>query len=77
MSLIDKLYNGELRPCEHEPSDNPEMRRLAERIDKSIDAKDVDELADAYTELIAFTEAEAFTRGFRMGVQMIIDAIKE
>lgn len=85
-SLISQLYYGEICPCEKPAPNTPRCIENRETIcsteNKLLDLfPDCKELLDTYTDALhieAQLECEAdFERGFKLGVMMMLDILKD
>ena len=87
MSAIHDLFFGELDPQEHHKNPPPHVIELLleiEELEDSLMASlkgdeklQLIRLLDAYGEYIANVDSEAFATGFKIGVRLIMDAMRE
>lgn len=82
-SVLDELYDGEIRPCELQ--NTMEMQELIgiiancnEKLVETLTEEQVallEQFVDVCTELKMVEEREVFKRAFRLGVRMGIEVI--
>lgn len=87
MYILDKLYRGNLSPIEDFPKDNEAYWDAMNRLTKEqyVFAKMISSEAEAqYEKLVELEQAvdriiaeDCFTKGFRMGVQMMLDVLTD
>ena len=85
LGIIDELFYGNIRPCEHEGTFNPEILIGSGRVEKARKQLE-DTLSDEQKKLLhAYTDEREhlavdanknhFVTGFRMGMSMAIDGL--
>lgn len=81
--ILEKLYNGEISPCDNNRCDDPNYRELcrcsldetdafAQRLDQD-QREQFDELMEHYLEICYMEKTQSFTDGFRLGARMMCD----
>ncbi len=87
MNVLEALWGGAIRPCERTVKRGTEYARLQKATQKAYDrfwnmlTPDGKEAYKAYSEanieLMSISEADIFTKGFRLGVQFLLAGICE
>lgn len=87
MSILEALWGGAIRPCERTVKRGSEYDRVRTEAGKAYDrfwsmlTPEAKEAYNAYSEannhLLSISEADIFTKGFRLGVQLLLAAICE
>ena len=86
MSTIQDLYYGRISPYEMSISTAPEYQKLKTLADKNEDLfretlsddqkKLLDKLTECITDISSISERDMFIAGFRLGVKLMIDVMK-
>ena len=87
MNTIQDLYYGRISPYEMGISAAPEYQKLKVLADKNEDLlretlsdeqKDLlDKLIESFTHISSISERDMFIAGFRLGVKLMIDVMKD
>ena len=87
MNILEALWGGAIRPCERTVRRGTEYTRLQKTAQKAYDrfwsmlTPEGKEAYKAYTEanieLMGISEADIFTKGFRLGVRLLLAVICE
>ena len=87
MNVLEALWGGAIRPCERTVKRGTEYARLQKASQKAYDrfwsmlTPEGKEAYKAYSEanieLMSISEADIFTKGFRLGVQLLLAGICE
>lgn len=87
MLILDKLWNGKIRPCERYVLENSPYAKLTHesvelmhtlRAAMSPELKQqYDTYCDMQMELEKISEEDAFIQGFRLGVRLLLDVMGE
>lgn len=87
MTVLERLWGGSIRPCERTVKRGTEYARLQKNAEKAYDRfwsmltaeeKEAYRIySEANTELMSLSEADIFTKGFRLGVQLLLAGICE
>lgn len=87
MNILEALWGGAIRPCERTVKRGTEYARLQKATQKAYDrfwsmlTPEGKEAYKAYSEtnieLMSISEADIFTKGFRLGVQLLLAGICE
>ena len=86
MDTIKELYYGNINPCERDvkpDSENDKLAKLVLRLDAQLrqslnesEAETFGKLKDAWTELSCLNECEDFINGFRLGIRLMVEALR-
>lgn len=81
--ILEDLYYGSLRPNERMKPNDPELRRINQRIIDSLqmlkerlpeeDFDQVEELLELHSESCSLHSALSFTQGYKIGALMMIE----
>ena len=87
MNTIQDLYYGRISPYEMSISTTPEYRKLKALANKNEDLlretlsdeqkKLLDKLIECITDISSISERDMFINGFRLGVKLMIDVMKD
>ena len=87
MDVLDALWGGNIRPCERAVRKGSEYEHLQNAAQKEHDrlwsmqtpeGKEVFEsFLNANSAVVSISDKDFFVKGFRLGVQLILAAIKE
>ena len=87
MNTIQDLYYGRISPYEMSISTAPEFQKLKALADQhedllretlSDEQKELlDKLIESFTDISSISERDMFIAGFRLGVKMMIDVMKD
>ena len=87
MTVLEKLWGGAIRPCERTVRRGTEFARLRMAAEKEYDrfwsmlTPEMKAAYNAYSEinieLMSISEMDVFTKGFRLGVQLVLAGICE
>ena len=87
MNILEALWGGAIRPCERTVRRGTEYARLQKTAQKAYDRfwsmltseekEAYKEYSEANIELMSISEADIFTKGFRLGVRLLLAAICE
>ena len=87
MNTIRDLYYGRISPYEMSISNAPEYQKLKALADKNEDLlretlsdeqkERLDKLTECITDISSISERDMFIAGFRFGVKLMIDVIKD
>ena len=87
MSTIQDLYYGRISPYEMSISTAPEYQKLKALADKNEDLlrenlsdeqkKLLEKLTECITDISSISERDMFIAGFRLGMQLMIDVMKD
>ena len=87
MNTIQDLYYGRISPYEMSISATPEYQKLKTRADKNEDLfretlsddqkKLLDKLTENITDISSISERDMFITGFRLGMKLMIDVMKD
>ena len=85
MQRLHDLWRGDVRPAEHPPAPSPEYLRLYHRLgeqeQKLLSLLDGEarqlfaEFSEGENLLSGYVEEDGFCRGFRLAVQLFVDAL--
>ena len=86
MKIIEDLYYGRISPYEMNISATPEYQKLKALADRNEDLLRVslsdeqkellDKLTECITDISSISERDMFIAGFRLGVKLMIDVMK-
>lgn len=84
-NFIEKLYCGEIRPCEMPfatTKNRSEMLSKISEMQESItatmteeEAEQFEEYRELYSQIQSMIETDRFSEGFRLGVLMMLDVV--
>ena len=74
MNTIQDLYYGRISPYEMSISTAPEYQKLKALSDKQKEL--LDKLTECITDISSISERDMFIAGFRLGVKLMIDVMK-
>ena len=87
MNTIQDLYYGRISPYEMSISTAPEYQKLKALADKNEDLlremlsdeqkELLDKLTECITDISSISESDMFIAGFRLGVKLMIDVMKD
>ena len=87
MNILEALWGGAIRPCERTVRRGTEYARLQKTAQKAYDhvwsmltpeeKEAYKEYSEANIELMSISEADIFTKGFRLGVRLLLAVICE
>ena len=87
MSTIQDLYYGRISPYEMNISTAPEYQKLKALANRNEDLlreslsdeqkKLLDKLTESITDISSISERDMFINGFRLGVKLMIDVMKD
>ena len=87
MNTIQDLYYGRISPYEMSISTTPEYQKLKTLADKNEDLlkeklsdeqkKLLEKLTECITDISLISERDTFIAGFRLGVKLMIDVMKD
>ena len=87
MNTIQDLYYGRISPYEMSISTAPEHQKLKALADKNEDLlretlsdeqkERLDKLTECITDISSISERDMFINGFRLGMKLMIDVIKD
>ena len=87
MNTIQDLYYGRISPYEMSISTAPEYQKLKALADKNEDLlretlsdeqkERLDKLTECITDISSISERDMFIAGFRLGVKLMIDVMKD
>ena len=87
MNTIQDLYYGRISPYEMSISTTPEYQKLKALADKNEDLlrealsdeqkKLLDKLTECITDISSISERDMFITGFRLGMKLMIDLMKD
>ena len=87
MSTIQNLYYGRISPYEMSISTAPEYQKLKALADRNEDLLKetlsdeqkelLDKLIESMTDISSISERDMFIAGFRLGVKLMIDVMKD
>ena len=87
MSTIQDLYYGRISPYEMSISTAPEYQKLKALADKNEDLlretlsdeqkELLDKLIESVTDISSISERDMFINGFRLGMKLMIDVMKD
>ncbi|MEK3792931.1 DUF6809 family protein [Paenibacillus sp. FSL R7-0204] len=85
--ILEDLYYGSLRPNERMKPNDPELRRINQRIIDSLemlkerlpkeDFDQVEETMELHSESCSLNSALSFTQGYKIGALMMIEVFGE
>ena len=87
MNILEALWGGAIRPCERTVRRGTEYARIQKTAQNAYDRfwsmltpeekEAYKEYSEANIELMSISEADIFTKGFRLGVRLLLAAICE
>ena len=87
MNIIEDLYYGRISPYEMNISATPEYQKLKALADRNEDLlreslsdkqkELLDKLIETVTDISSISERDMFINGFRLGVKLMIDIMKD
>ena len=87
MKIIEDLYYGRISPYERSISTTPEYQKLKTLSDRNEDLlrellsdeqkELLEKLIETVTDISSISERDMFMAGFRLGVKLMIDVIKD
>ena len=87
MKIIEDLYYGRISPYEMSISATPEYQKLKALADRNEDLlreslsdkqkELLDKLIETVTDISSISERDMFINGFRLGVKLMIDIMKD
>ncbi len=87
MKIIEDLYYGRISPYEMSISTTPEYQKLKTLSDRNEDLlrellsdeqkELLEKLIETVTDISSISERDMFMAGFRLGVKLMIDVIKD
>ena len=87
MKIIEDLYYGRISPYEMSISATPEYQKLKALADRNEDLlretlsdeqkELLDKLTECITDISSISERDMFIAGFRLGVKLMIDVMKD
>ena len=87
MKIIEDLYYGRISPYEMSISATPEYQKLKALADRNKDLLReslsdeqkllLDKLIESVTDISSISERDMFIAGFRLGVKLMIDVMKD
>ena len=87
MKIIEDLYFGRIAPYEMSISATPEYQKLKALADRNEDLlreslsdkqkELLDKLIETVTDISSISERDMFINGFRLGVKLMIDIMKD
>ena len=87
MKIIEDLYYGRISPYEISISATPEYQKLKALADRNEDLlreslsdkqkELLDKLIETVTDISSISERDMFINGFRLGVKLMIDIMKD
>ena len=87
MKIIEDLYYGRISPYEMNISATPEYQKLKALADRNEDLlreslsdeqrEMLDKLIESVTDISSISERDMFIAGFRLGVKLMIDIMKD
>ncbi len=79
MSILKKLYSGEIIPCETNNTDSELISRLCQKETKLIETLNIcqkeafEEYRDAFNEIEYAIRCDNFAEGFKLGAQILME----
>ena len=87
MKIIEDLYYGRISPYEMSISTTPEYQKLKALADRNEDLlreslsdkqkELLEKLIESVTDISSISERDMFINGFRLGVKLMIDVMKD
>ena len=87
MKIIEDLYYGRISPYEMSISATPEYQKLKALVDRNEDLlreslsdeqkELLEKLIESVTDIFSISERDMFIAGFRLGMKLMIDVMKD
>ena len=87
MNILEALWGGAIRPCERTVKRGSEYDRVRQEASAAYEKfwamltpeekAAYDTYSESYSHLMSISEADSFTKGFRLGAQILLAVISE